>query len=118
MVNKDDAFDFVLDKIAKEALRKLTLNPDEPSYVFAVGRILMAFCGPNTDDFIAERTLHRVQQAGFSLTAEEITQLVQQCREKCMKHQFALENAFNDIEEYDCSGEEAFRHVSGFLARA
>jgi hypothetical protein len=117
MSKKDDAFDFVLDKIAQNAAQKLRLDPSDPRYVYAIGSILIALSGPDTDDFIAARTMKQLQQAGHTLPEEEVLQLVKQCREKCPRHQFALEKALDDIENYDCSGEEAFEGLSAFLAK-
>lgn len=117
MSQKDDAFEYVLDQIARSAVRRLGLEAEDPRYVFLLSRMLISLCGPNEDGYIASQMMNYLAQEGYDLPEEEVNRLVPAARKQCDRHVFALQTAFNDIESFDLSGEEAFSNISKFIEK-
>lgn len=111
---KDRAFDYVLDHVTDEALKKLNLSSD---YHLLVSNILLYMGEDVPEEYVVSRVLGAAKKLGLAQSKEEIERVAAEVIEKCPRHRFALELAINDIEEYNLSGEEVFNGIHGFLMR-
>ena len=117
MSQKDDAFEFVLNRIAERAVRRLGLDAGDPRYAFLLRNLLISLCGPNEDEYIAAEMMSYLNEEGYDMEQEEVQRIVSEARVQCDPHVFALQTALNDIEESNLSGETAFDNIRGFLDR-
>ena len=72
----DDAFDYVLDEVAKSALRTIDLAEDEDgNTLFLMGQILVGLCGNESDDLIAAKSLGYLMMRGFVIPKKKLRKL-------------------------------------------
>lgn len=117
MSQKDDAFEYVLNRIADRAVRRLGLDAGDPRYAFLLRNLLNSLCGPDGDEYIAAEMMSYLNEEGYDMEQEEVQRIVSEARVQCDPHVFALQTALNDIEESNLSGETAFDNIRGFLDR-
>lgn len=117
MSQKDDAFEYVLNRIADRAVRRLGLDAGDPRYAFLLRNLLISLCGPDGDEYIAAEMMSYLNEEGYDMEQEEVQRIVSEARVQCDPHVFALQTAFNDIEESNLSGETAYDNIRGFLDR-
>ena len=115
---KDEAFEYVLDKIAKNALTKLQMDPEDERYVFLVGFVLIHFSELNSDEYLIELAQKHLEHRQMQMSAEEVREIVVKTRANCDRQQFALETAFDQIENDNLTGEEVYKNLSHFLSRS
>ena len=117
MSQKDDAFEYVLNRIADRAVRRLGLDAGDPRYAFLLRNLLISLCGPDGDEYIAVEMMSYLNEEGYDMEQEEVQRIVSEARVQCDPHVFALQTALNDIEELNLSGETAYDNIRGFLDR-
>ena len=111
----EDAFDYVVNEVAKIALKKLNMDENDSGNVFLMGHILVGLCGSDSDEIIAARSLGYLMMSGRYLQEEEVKKMVAETREKCGMQVLGLQMAYNSIEEFSCSGIEALAQIHQFL---
>ena len=117
MSQKDDAFEYVLNRITDRAVRRLGLDAGDPRYAFLLRNLLISLCGPDGDEYIAVEMMSYLNEEGYDMEQEEVQRIVSEARVQCDPHVFALQTALNDIEELNLSGETAYDNIRGFLDR-
>lgn len=115
---KDEAFEYVLDKVSRNALVKLQMDPDDERYVSLVGFILVHFSETNTDEYLIQLAQRYLAHEDIRMAEEEVREIVLKTREKCDRQQFALETAFDQIENDHLSGKEVYKNLRPFLSRS
>ena len=115
---KDEAFEYVLDKVSRNALAKLQMDPNDERYVSLVGFILVHFSETNTDEYLIQLAQRYLAHEDIRMAEEEVREIVLKTREKCDRQQFALETAFDQIENDNLSGEEVYENLRPFLSRS
>ena len=112
----DDAFDYVLDEVAKSALRTIDLAEDEDgNMLFLMGHILVCLCGNESDNVIAAKSLGYLRMRGFNLPDEKAKEIVISTREKCQEQVLGLQMAYNCINGFGATGEEALASIQQFI---
>ena len=115
---KDEAFEYVLDKIARNALQKLQMDPDDERYVFLVKLVLVNFSELNTDEYLFQYVQKHLENKNIQIPQEEVQEIVRKTRENCDRQHYALELALDQIENNNLSGIEVYNNLSGFLSRS
>lgn len=111
----EEAFDYVVNEVAKIALKKLNMDENDPGNLFLMGQILVGLCGNESDDLIAAKSLGYLMMRGFVIPEEKVKEIAALTREKCQMQILGLQIAYDTIEEYGCSGIEALAHIHQFL---
>ena len=114
---KDEAFEYVLDKVSRNALVKLQMDPNDERYVSLVGFILVHFSETNTDEYLIQLAQRYLAHEDIRMAEEEVRDIVLKTREKCDRQQFALETAFDQIANANPSGAEAYEKLHPALRR-
>ena len=115
MAKENDDFDYVLDELAKSALRSLLMDDSDSNNVLAMQHILVNLAGNDSDEVIASKASCALMLTGFVLPEFKMKELVETTREKCFKHVLALQHAYTSIEEFGCTGEEALAAIQKSL---
>lgn len=122
----EQAFGLVLDEISKSVLRLLNksehelacrviLGENDPTSIFVMGRILVGICDQESDRKIVSGVSEILSASVLSLGESQIKAIVAEVREKCTNQVLALQNAYNDIEEFGMSAEEVIAHCKEIL---
>lgn len=122
----EQAFGIVLDEISKSVLRLLNksehelacrviLGENDPTSIFVMGRILVGICDQESDRKIVSGVSEILSASVLSLGESQIKAIVAEVREKCTNQVLALQNAYNDIEEFGMSAEEVIAHCKEIL---
>ena len=111
----EEAFDYVVNEVAKIVLKKLNMDENDPGNLFLMGHILVGLCGNESDDLIAAKSLGYLMMRGFVIPVEKVKEIAALTREKCQMQILGLQIAYDTIEEYGCSGIEALAHIYQFL---
>ena len=122
----EQAFGLVLDEISKSVLRLLNksehelacrviLGENDPTSIFVMGRILVGICDQESDRKIVSGVSEILSTSVLSLGESQINAIVAEVREKCTNQVLALQNAYNDIEEFGMSAEEVIAHCKEIL---
>ena len=122
----EQAFGLVLDEISKSVLRLLNksehelacrviLGENDPTSIFVMGRILVGICDQESDRKIVSGVSEILSASVLSLGESQIKAIVAEIREKCTNQVLALQNAYNDIEEFGMSTEEVIAHCKEIL---
>lgn len=110
------AFGLVLDEVAKSALRTIDLAEDEDgNTLFLMGQILVGLCGNESDDLIAAKSLGYLMMRGFVIPEEKVKEIAALTREKCQMQILGLRLAYNSINEFGATGEEALASIQQFI---
>ena len=113
---KNEAFEYVLDKIAKNALTKLQMDPEDERYVFLVGFVLIHFSELNSDEYLIEMAQKYLEHRQMKMSEEEVREIVVETCANCDRQHYALEIAIDQIENYNLSGKEVCENLSHFLS--
>lgn len=111
----EEAFEYVVNEVAKIALKKVNMDENDPGNLFLMGHILVGLCGSDSDDIIAARSFGYLMMYGRYLPEDEVKKMVAETKEKCGMQVLGLQIAYDTIEEYGCSGIEALAHIHQFL---
>ena len=111
----EDAFDYVLDEVAKSAMRTLDLVEDEEgNTLFLMEQIFVGLCGKESEDIIAAKSMGYLMMRGFILSKDDIKKMVFETNEKCKKQILGLQLAANYI-NVGATGEEALASIQQFI---
>ena len=80
-----------------------------------MGRILVGICDQESDRKIVSGVSEILSTSVLSLGESQINAIVAEVREKCTNQVLALQNAYNDIEEFGMSAEEVIAHCKEIL---
>lgn len=109
----NEAFKYVLDKIARNALEKLQMDPNDERYVVVVKLVLFNFDQPNTDEELFQYVQRYLENNNIQIPQEEVQKIICQTRANLKYHHLALRDTFKQIEKYNnLSGEEVYSDVS------
>ena len=122
----EQAFGLVLDEISKSVLRLLNksehelacrviLGENDPTSIFVMGHILVGICDQESDRKITSGISEILSASALPLAESQIKAIVAEVREKCTNQVLALQNAYNDIEEFGMSAEEVIAHCKEIL---
>ena len=111
----EEEYDIVLNEISKSALKVIGSDNEDEQNIKLMGSILIGVSYEDSDDTIARRAFDQLVISGFILPINDIKEMCKEVREKCKKHLFLLQIAFNNIREYNCSGIDALSQIRLFL---
>lgn len=115
-----DEYDIVLQEISKSALSTLGIDADDNT-VNLMGNILAGIASNESDETIVGMALTRLLMSGYVIdktpegNRKKIKEIYNLTREKCKKQVFGLQIAFNSLNDYHCSAEEALAQIQMFL---
>lgn len=112
---EDVEFDIVLNEVSKSALIAIGFDNEDENSIKLMGTILIGISSEDSDDAIAGRAFGQLAMSGFMLPMEDIKEMCRKTRKKCKKQVFGLQIAFNSLQEYKCSAEDALSHIQLFL---
>lgn len=115
---KDEAFEYVLDKIARNALLKLQMDPNDERCVVVVKLVLANFSELNSDDYLCQYVQRHLEYQNIQIPQEKLQEIVHQTRANCDRQHYALEVALDQIENYNLCGEEVCNNLSHFLSNS
>ena len=115
---KDEAFEYVLDKIARNALLKLQMNPNDERYIVLLKFVLVNFSELNTDEYLCQYVQRHLEHQNIQIPQEEVQEIIRQTRVNCDRQHYALEVALDQIENDNLSGEEVCNNLSHFLSNS
>lgn len=110
----EEAFDYVVNEVAKIALKKLNMDENDPTSIFVMGRILVGISYQESDRKIASGVSEILDATALSLRESHIKAIVAEVQEKCANQVLALQSAYNDIEN-GSSAEEALANIQELL---
>ena len=110
-----EEYDIVLNEVSKSALKVIGSDNEDEQNIKLMGSILIGVSSEDSDDTIARRAFDQLVISGFILPINDIKEMCKEVREKCKKHLFLLQIAFNNIREYNCSGIDALSQIRLFL---
>jgi hypothetical protein len=122
----EQAFGLVLDEISKSVLQflnksehelacRVILGENDPTSIFVMGRILVGICDQESDRKIVSGVSEILSASALPLAESQIKAIVAEVRENCTKQVLALQNAYNDIEEFGMSAEEVIAHCKEIM---
>ena len=115
---KDEAFEYVLDKVARNALLKLQMNPNDERYVVVVKLVLVNFSELHSDDYLCQYVQRHLEHWNIQLPQEEVQEIVRLTRANCDRQHYAIEVASDQIENDNLGGEEVCNNLSHFLSNS